>query len=144
MAQEFHLKLITQRAAGGDPIIRERHLPGPELTIGRATDSDILLTDLSIDLQHAKVRFAGPGRVTLESISGVPFELNGRATQRVDFNVPMHVRGRVGAQPFHVRGANVEPGLDQAWLVGAKGDEMHVCSILYVRALSRRHARRAF
>ncbi len=87
MAQEFHLKLITQRAAGGDPIIRERHLPGPELTIGRATDSDILLTDLSIDLHHAKVRFAGPGRVTLESISGVPFELNGRSTQRVDFNV---------------------------------------------------------
>ena len=43
MSQLFHLKLITQRAAGGDPIIRERQLPGPELTIGRATDADILL-----------------------------------------------------------------------------------------------------
>lgn len=87
MAQEFHLKLITQRAAGGDPIIRERHLAGPELTIGRASDSDILLTDLSVDPHHATLRFAGPGRVTLESVSGAPFELNGRSTQRVDFNV---------------------------------------------------------
>lgn len=87
MAQEFHLKLITQRAAGGDPIIRERQLPGPELTIGRSTDSDILLTDLAVDPQHAKLRFAGPGHLTLESVSGAPFELNGRSTQRVDFNV---------------------------------------------------------
>ena len=87
MAQEFHLRLITQRAAGGDPILRERHLPGPELSIGRATDSDILLTDLSVDLHHAKLRFAGSGRVTLESLSDVPFTLNGRSTQRVDFNV---------------------------------------------------------
>ena len=87
MAQEFHLRLITQRAAGGDPIIRERNVAGPELTIGRATDSDIVLPDLAVDPHHAKLRFAGPGRVTLESVSGAPFLLNDRSTQRVDFNV---------------------------------------------------------
>ena len=73
MAQEFHLKLITERAGGGDPIVRERHLAGPELTIGRAPDSDIVLTDLTVDPLHAKMRFAGPGRITIESVSGVPF-----------------------------------------------------------------------
>ena len=87
MAQEFHLKLITQRAAGGDPIVRERRVPGPTATIGRATDSDIVLTDLSVDPHHAKITFAGPGRLTMESVSGGSFKLNGRDTQRVDFNV---------------------------------------------------------
>ncbi len=87
MTQEFHLRLITQRAAGGDPIIRERTLAGPELTIGRSTDSDILLTDLSVDPHHAKLRFTGPGRVRLESVGGAPFLLNGQSTQRVDFSV---------------------------------------------------------
>ena len=87
MAQEFHLKLITERAGGGDPIIRERHLAGPELSIGRAADSDIVLTDLVLDPRHAKMRFAGPGRVTIESVSGLPFQVNGKSVQRADIDV---------------------------------------------------------
>lgn len=87
MAQEFHLKLITQRAAGGDPIIRERRVAGPELTIGRAPESDIHLPDLAVDLHHAKLRFAGSGRVVLESVADAGFALNGRPTKRVEFNL---------------------------------------------------------
>lgn len=90
MAQEFHLKLITERAGGGDPIVRERHLAGPELTIGRAADSDIVLTDLVVDPKHAKMRFAGPGRVTIESVSGLPFRVNGKSVQRADIDVASH------------------------------------------------------
>jgi len=52
MAQEFHLKLITQRAAGGDPIIRERHLAGPELTIGRASENQVSIPDTSVSRKH--------------------------------------------------------------------------------------------
>ena len=49
MAEIFHLKLITQRAAGGDPIGREREVPGPEATIGRAATNDVVLPDLAVD-----------------------------------------------------------------------------------------------
>jgi hypothetical protein len=42
VAQEFHLRLITERAGGGDPIVRERRLAGPELSIGRDAESDIV------------------------------------------------------------------------------------------------------
>lgn len=84
MPQEFHLKLITQRAAGGDPIVRERRVPGPEATIGRATDSDIVLTDLSVDPRHAKLRFAGAGQVTIESVSGQGFTVDGKQVTRAD------------------------------------------------------------
>lgn len=87
MAQQFQLKLITQRASGGDPIVRERLIAAPEASIGRAADSDIVLTDLSIDPQHARVRFSGPGRVTVESVSGQAFRVGGRDTQRADLEL---------------------------------------------------------
>lgn len=87
MAQEFHLKLITERTGGGDPIVRERHVERPELSIGRAPENDVVLTDLTVELRHAKARFSGPGRVTVESVGGAPFTLNGKSTQRADLDL---------------------------------------------------------
>jgi hypothetical protein len=87
VAEIFHLKLITQRAAGGDPIVREREVAGPEAAIGRAADNDIVLADLAVDPKHAKMRFAGAGRITLESVSGLPFEVDGKSTSRVDLDL---------------------------------------------------------
>lgn len=87
MAQDFSLRLITQRASGGDPIVRERQVPGPEATIGRAPDNDIVLADLAVDPQHARLRSTAPGRVSVESLSGVPFVLGGKSMQRADVNV---------------------------------------------------------
>lgn len=87
MAEIFHLKLITQRAAGGDPIVRERDVAGPEATIGRAATSDVVLADLAVDPQHAKMRFSGPGRITLESVSGLPFTVDGKSVTRADLDL---------------------------------------------------------
>jgi len=87
VAQTFHLKLITQRAAGGDPIVRERDVAGPEAVIGRAADSDIVLADLVVDPKHAKMRFSEAGRVTLESIGGLPFTVDGASTSRADLDL---------------------------------------------------------
>jgi pSer/pThr/pTyr-binding forkhead associated (FHA) protein len=61
VAGVFHLKLITQRAGGGDPIIREREVAGPTLNLGRETDNDIVLADLAIDPRHARATLTGPG-----------------------------------------------------------------------------------
>jgi len=97
MVQAFHLKLITQRASGGDPIVRERDVAGPEASIGRASDNDVVLPDLSVDLQHAKMRFSGPGRVTLESVGGLPFEIDGRSTQRADLDLARQPVAAFGA-----------------------------------------------
>ena len=86
MAQEFHLKLITQRAGGGDPIVRERTVEKTELSIGRATGNDIVLADLSVDLQHARMRLSGPGRVSIESVSGAPFDVGGKPVMGAELN----------------------------------------------------------
>jgi hypothetical protein len=87
VAQEFHLRLITQRAGGGDPIIRDRSVAGGEATIGRAETSDIVLADLSIDLDHARMRFSGPGRVRIESLAGQTFRVGDRDVQGADLDV---------------------------------------------------------
>ncbi|ODT89519.1 cytochrome c3 family protein [Phenylobacterium sp. SCN 70-31] len=87
MAQAFHLRLITERAGGGDPIIRERDVAGPEAGIGRAPDNDVILADLAVDLKHARMRFAGDGRVVLETVSGAPFTVDGRSTQRAEIDL---------------------------------------------------------
>ena len=87
MAEIFHHKLITQRAAGGDPIVREREVPGPEATIGRAATNDVVLPDLAVDPQHAKMRFSGAGRVTLESVGGLPFTVDGSSKSRADLDL---------------------------------------------------------
>ncbi|WP_068879358.1 cytochrome c3 family protein [Phenylobacterium sp. CCH12-B4] len=117
MAQEFHLKLITQRAGGGDPIIRERTLEKSELSIGRASANDIVLADLSVDPTHARMRFSGPGRISIESVSGLPFELGGRQVQGAELNVASRPVVRFGAytlafEPAEDDGAGVTVSRD--------------------------------
>jgi hypothetical protein len=118
VAQTFHLKLITQRAAGGDPIVREREIAAPEATIGRAADSDIVLPDLAVDPQHAKMRFSGPGRVTVESVGGLPFQVDGRSTQRADLDL-----ARQPVAAFGEFRLSFEPGEDGSAVVTVTKEE---------------------
>jgi len=124
VAQEFHLKLITQRAGGGDPIVRERQVEGQEATIGRATTNDIVLADLSIDPQHARMRFTGPGRISIESVSGLPFEVGGKSVQGAELNAASHPVANFGDYSL-----SFEPGEDEAVVVTVqRNDDEHHAS----------------
>lgn len=122
MPQVFQLKLITQRAGGGDPIIREREVEGLVATIGRSAGNDIVLADLSIDPQHARMRFTGPGRVSIESTSGLPFVVAGKAVLGAELSVANHPIVTFGAYAL-----SFEPGDDDAAVVTVKRaeDEHH-------------------
>lgn len=96
MAQTFHLRLITQRAGGGDPIVRERTLDQDALSIGRASGNDIVLPDLAVDPHHARLRFTGPGRVSLEAIAGAPFEVDGRLAMDATLDAVSRPTARFG------------------------------------------------
>lgn len=107
MAQDFFLRLITQRAAGGAPIVRERRVKGPQLNIGRSAENDIVLADLSVDPRHARLRLTGPGRALVESVGGLPFQSGGKDLQRIELDV--------AAQPeltFGEYQLKLEPGDD--------------------------------
>jgi hypothetical protein len=107
MGQVFTLKLITRQAGGGE-IVRTRRVERPELTIGRAADSDIVLPDLAVDLQHAVMRHAGPGRVAVEAVGPGDFQVNGAATRRAEFNVASHTLMAFGEYDI-----SVEPGEEE-------------------------------
>src|SRR3989344_4213570 len=124
VAQEFHLKLITQRAGGGDPIVRERTVEKPELSIGRASANDIVLADLSVDPTHARMRFSGPGRISIESVSGLPFDLGGRQVQGAELNVASRPVVRFGAYTLAFEPADD----DSAGVTVVRDDDEHHAS----------------
>jgi hypothetical protein len=128
MAQEFHLKLITQRAGGGDPIVRERVVERPTATIGRAPDNDIVLADLSIDPTHARMRFSGLGRISIEALSGLPFEVGGKPVQIAELDVASHPVAVFGEYSIAF-----EPGEDGAVKVTVtrEDDEHHASPSIF-------------
>ncbi|MFZ5718343.1 MAG: cytochrome c3 family protein [Pseudomonadota bacterium] len=145
MAQDFHLKLITQRAGGGDPIVRERVAAGPEATIGRAADCDLVLPDLALDLVHARMRFTGPGRVAIESAGGLPFQVDGRPVQRADLDAS--TRPVIGFGEYRLA---FEPGSDEGVVVTVTRDvdeDEHLSPAVFslqARVINRRNMAWAF
>ncbi len=85
MTQAITLRLITRQAGGGE-IVRTRRIDSGEAMIGRAQGCDIYLPDLSVDPQHALMRVAGRNRVTIESLTGVAFQVDGKQTLRADLD----------------------------------------------------------
>ena len=144
MAQDFQLKLITERAGGGDPIVRERRVEGPEASIGRAAENDIVLADLAVDPVHANMRFSGPGRVTIEATSGVPFLVNGKPTQRADLNAANRPVVEIASYRL-----TLEPGEDEgvAIVVTREEEDRHLTPSVFslqARVFGRRNMAWAF
>ena len=73
----FILRQISKRVGAPD-IVREKPLASEEPVIGRGSDCDIQLTDLAVNLRHAVLKQAGPGRVTVEALGAENFEANGK------------------------------------------------------------------
>ena len=86
MAQAITLRLITRQASGGE-IIRTRRVEGVAATIGRAPECEIYLPDLAVDRRHAMLRVIGENQVSLESLTGQPFEVDGKSTLKIELDV---------------------------------------------------------
>uniref|UniRef100_UPI0013DB835B cytochrome c3 family protein n=1 Tax=Sandarakinorhabdus rubra TaxID=2672568 RepID=UPI0013DB835B len=82
----FIIRQLARRADGGD-IIRTRTLVTAEISIGRGTDCDLQLADLSVMLRHARLVITGPGRVSVEAVGGVPVEVGSRFVTRADLDL---------------------------------------------------------
>ena len=83
MTQAILLRLITRQAGGGE-IVRTRRIDGGEAAIGRSPDCDICLPDLAVDMQHARLRVTGAGRVSVEALTGAPFLVDGKPAKNVE------------------------------------------------------------
>ncbi|MBL8773723.1 MAG: FHA domain-containing protein [Phenylobacterium sp.] len=144
MAQDFQLKLITERAGGGDPIVRERRVEGPQASIGRGADNDIVLADLSVDPIHARLRFTGPGRVSIEAATGLTVEVNGKAVPRADLSAASRPVVRIASYTLAF-----EPGEGEGVVITVtrEADERHLTPSVFSlqsRVFGRRNMAWAF
>jgi predicted CXXCH cytochrome family protein len=117
----FIIRQITKRADGGD-IVRSRTLVQTEIIIGRATDCDIQLSDLAVMLRHLRLVQTAPGRLSMETIGGMPVEVAGKFVNRADLatvDVP-----RVNLGPFRLTLSNADDGaiaISAERVVGSNG-----------------------
>lgn len=115
------------RTADGREIIRPRDFAANELTIGRSTECDIHLPDLAVTLHHATIRQTGPAQVEIVAAAGLPFDVNGRSTERAEIDAQRGANIRIGA---HVIAVSREADSDAIVLtverVGAVSDASEV------------------
>jgi predicted CXXCH cytochrome family protein len=74
------------RTADGREIVRPKSVEGDEISIGRLTENDIHLADLAVEPRHATIRQPEPGRLSVESISGLGFGFNGRTVKHAELD----------------------------------------------------------
>jgi len=67
--------------ADGREIIRDRAIEKKALTIGRASENDIHLSDLAVEQYHAKIEQAPGGKLRIEATGGLAFHLDGKVTK---------------------------------------------------------------
>ena len=91
----FSLHQVSLRAGGGE-IARARRLDAAQPIIGRGAECDIHLPDLAVDLRHARLSETPSGKVRIEALGSLGFEIAGR----------------------FVRQAEVDPGAEPAIIIG--------------------------
>jgi predicted CXXCH cytochrome family protein len=64
--------------SGGREIVRDRSVEQTELSIGRAAENDIHLPDLAVEQRHVRIIDAGDGMLSIESVGGLGFGIDGR------------------------------------------------------------------
>lgn len=100
------------RTADGREIVRPRTFEAGEIGIGRDAASDIHLPDLAVALHHAVIRAAGPGRIEIVSIAGLPMDVNGRTTTTETIEVARGGNIRIGSHLLTVSAGEGEEAGD--------------------------------
>jgi hypothetical protein len=80
------------RTADGREIVRPETYAIASIGIGRDAGNEVHLPDLAVDLHHARITAGETGRLTIEAVGGLPFELDGRSMQRAE------VDGKAGCE----------------------------------------------
>ena len=75
------------KTADGREIIRSSNFDGSAITVGRGADNAIVLADLAVDMNHARIVAASRGRIAVESTGGLEFLRNGRSVTQCDIDV---------------------------------------------------------
>ncbi|MBC7987146.1 MAG: cytochrome c3 family protein [Sphingomonadaceae bacterium] len=86
----------VSRTAGGREIVRARRIEKDALTVGRAADSDVHLTDLGVMLHHATITRRGEADAMIATEKDVPVKVDGRSASRAAINARRGGAIRIG------------------------------------------------
>jgi hypothetical protein len=92
----FRLRTLS-RTADGREIVRDRDLAAQRITIGRASDNHIHLSDLALDPHHAEIERVDARRLRIAAIGTLGFALDGRSVTTAEIDAEAGAELRVGA-----------------------------------------------
>lgn len=72
--------------ADGREIVRDREIAQSSLSIGRAAENDIHLADLAVEQRHARIEQTGGGKLRVEAVGTLGFQLDGRTVKAGQIN----------------------------------------------------------
>lgn len=75
------------RTADGREIVRSSSFDGDSITIGRDPGSSIVLSDLAVDMNHARMVAASRGRIVVESVGGLEFTYNRQGVTQCEIDI---------------------------------------------------------
>lgn len=92
----------------GTVVQNEQVLAKQTISIGRATDQDIFLSDLGVSYQHARLTLSSGGQIGVSSLSTAGFYLNGRFVQ----SGSLKGRGEIIVGPYSIQIESSTEGFD--------------------------------
>jgi predicted CXXCH cytochrome family protein len=87
----------VSRTADGREIVRPTHVQGVEVGVGRLSENEVHLPDLAVEPRHATIREQVPGRIEIESVSGLGFDFDGRTVMRAEVDAGTGAELRFGS-----------------------------------------------
>jgi hypothetical protein len=125
-----------KRRPGGRESIRERKVEASEISLGRGPGNDVELQDLSISLEHARIKLTKTNDVFLELIGASSATVNGRLI--AGRKVPLKPKSVIRMGMFELRLEAPEPSanliitLEQVQAIKAtvsREDEAHIFAL---------------
>lgn len=72
--------------ADGREIVRSATIARPQLSLGRAAESDIHLPDLAVDADHARIEQVNARTIRVRAVGTLGFDVDGRTTLRAEID----------------------------------------------------------
>jgi Cytochrome c3 len=90
------------RTVDGREIVRPQTFQGQRIVIGRDAGSEVHLADLAVELNQAEILQLESGRIEIQSVCGLDFELDGRRTRRAEIDPAKGGELRVGSHLLRI------------------------------------------
>lgn len=88
--------------ADGREIVRDKRVEKAQISVGRAAERDIHLTDLAVEPDHARIEKLDDRRIVVRSVGTLGFAIDGRTSQKAEIDSAVGAELRFGGHRIAV------------------------------------------